>query len=72
MVKTDYFSNFASILLKHVNDFEVFDNYMFATNAVSTSHSFAIMLLVFLFQYIGVAIKFFFLLVLESPKKFVQ
>ncbi|XP_078381129.1 uncharacterized protein LOC144663915 isoform X2 [Oculina patagonica] len=33
VVKTDYFSNFASILLKHVNEFEVFDNYMFDTNA---------------------------------------
>ena len=46
MVKTDYFSSFASIMLRHVNDFEVFDNYMFATNAVSSSNYFAFIVLV--------------------------
>ena len=36
VVKTDYFSNFATTLISFVYDFEVFDNYMFATKQVST------------------------------------
>ena len=34
VVKTDYFSNFATTIISRVNDFEVIDNYMFATNSV--------------------------------------
>ncbi|KAJ7384238.1 Sortilin- receptor [Desmophyllum pertusum] len=37
VVKTEYFSNFASKVISNVNDFEVFDNYMFATNHSSGS-----------------------------------
>ena len=37
MVKTDYFSSIAVVLFKNVIDFEVLDNYMFATNYVSAS-----------------------------------
>ena len=37
MVKTDYFSSIAVVLFKNVIDFEVQDNYMFATNYVSAS-----------------------------------
>ena len=36
VVKTDYFSNFATTLISNVYDFKVFDNYMFATKRVST------------------------------------
>lgn len=36
VVKTDYFSNFATTIISRVNDFEVIDNYMFATNSVCT------------------------------------
>ena len=35
VVKTDYFSNFATTIITRVNDFEVLDNYMFATKPVS-------------------------------------
>ena len=35
VVKTDYFSSIAAVLFKNVIDFEVVDNYMFATNYVS-------------------------------------
>ena len=38
VVKTDYFSSVAVALFKNVIDFEVLDNYMFATNYVSASH----------------------------------
>ena len=41
MVKTDYFSSIAAVLFRNVIDFEVLDNYMFVTNAVSTSQYFA-------------------------------
>jgi len=37
VVKTDYFSSIAVVLFKNVIDFEVLDNYMFATNYVSAS-----------------------------------
>lgn len=40
VVKTDYFSSIASVLFKNVIDFEVVDNYMFATNYVSASQYF--------------------------------
>lgn len=36
VVKTDYFSNFATTIISRVNDFEVIDNYMFSTNSVCT------------------------------------
>lgn len=36
VVKTDYFSNFATTIISRVNDFEVIENYMFATNSVCT------------------------------------
>ncbi|KAJ7384303.1 Sortilin- receptor [Desmophyllum pertusum] len=39
VVKTDYFSNFASKVISGVNDYEVIDNYMFATNSSSGSGS---------------------------------
>ena len=38
VVKTDYFSNFATTIITRVNDFEVFDNYMFATKPVSAEY----------------------------------
>lgn len=41
MVKTDYFSSIAVVVFKNVIDFEVLDNYMFATNSVSASQYFA-------------------------------
>ena len=37
VVKTDYFSSIAVVLFKNVIDFEVVDNYMFATNHVSAA-----------------------------------
>ena len=43
MVKTDYFSHVVSTLISGVYDFEVIDNYMFATKSVSTlSHNFSV------------------------------
>lgn len=41
VVKTDYFSSIAIVLFKNVIDFEVLDNYMFATNYVSALQCFA-------------------------------
>ena len=35
VVKSDYFSNFATTIITGVNDFNVIDNYMFATKPVS-------------------------------------
>ena len=37
MVKTDYFSHFSALLITHVEDFEVIDNYMFATQVNTVS-----------------------------------
>ena len=37
MVKTDYFSHFSALLKTHVEDFEVIDNYMFATQVNTVS-----------------------------------
>ena len=38
MVKTDYFSSYATRVINGVYDFEVIDNYMFATVPVSMVH----------------------------------
>ena len=38
MVKTDYFSSYATRVISGVYDFEVIDNYMFATVRVSMVH----------------------------------
>lgn len=49
MVKTEYFSHVVSLLISGVNDFEVIDNYMFATKSVSTLlHYFSILLFLLL------------------------
>ena len=60
MVKTDYFSNFASMVITHVDDFEVFDNYMFATKLNTVSAS-IYWLLLFLFWWHRYSIELQFL-----------